>query len=99
MPLIYHPFGPFQALTQSPGQYVLHTRRGPIELTPTAPGVLRVRTSHRRRLPAYTSHAVLAQPAAPPSQLEPSAEGARLSFDRLTLSLTFDPLRLQLLWG
>jgi alpha-glucosidase len=95
---VYRTFDPFQTLTDAHDRVLLHTGRGPIELTPTAPGVLRVRTSRRRRLPAYQSHAVLpAAGPAPESRLEPSATGTRLSFDGLALEISFEPVRLRLL--
>ncbi|MCC7358760.1 MAG: DUF5110 domain-containing protein [Anaerolineales bacterium] len=93
----YRPFGPFETLAETPERALVHTGRGLLELTPAAPGVLRVRTSRKRRLPAYASAAVAALGDAPASKLEPTEGGARLSFDGLALEIGVDPLRLRLL--
>jgi alpha-glucosidase len=74
---------------------LLHADRGPIELTPIAPGVVRVRVGRNRRLPTYRSLALVEQ--APPStafEHQPTERGHLLSAPGLSVVVQSDPFHL-----
>ncbi len=75
MPPSLRPFHALTAHAVGPDRLLLHTDRGPVELAPIAPGILRLRVGRGRRLPAYASLAL--QPLPPPPAAEHrTAEGA-----------------------
>ena len=95
MPKQFQAFDPFQTLTDEHNRVLLQGQRGLLELSPAAPGVLRVRATWRRRLPAPASLAITdPQPLPPSFELRPAADGARFSQPGLGLQITFEPLRL-----
>src|SRR5437762_225924 len=95
MPKKYQAFDPFQTLSDEHHRVLVHGQRGLLELSPAAPGILRVRASRRRHLPAPASLALSsAQPLPPDYQLRPAKTGAYLSQPGLGLQIGFEPLRL-----
>src|SRR5260221_3563210 len=95
MPKQFQAFDPFQTLTDEHHRVLVHSQRGLLELSPAAPGVLRVRAGRRRSLPAPASQALASPPPQPPAyQLRPGAAGALFSQPGLALQISFEPLRL-----
>src|SRR5690349_6132395 len=95
MPPAFQSFDPFQTLTDEQQRVQLQGRRGLIEVSPAAPGVLHVRAGGRRSLTKTDSLALAGpQTPAPAYQLRPSASGARFSQPGLNLQIAFEPLRL-----
>ncbi len=97
MPTKFQAFDPFQTLTDEHDRVLLQCQRGLIELSPAAPGVLRVRAGRRRNLPTVASLALASPlPPPPPYQLRPASAGARFSQPGLSLDIAFEPLRLSI---
>ena len=97
MPPTYRSFDPFQALHDAHDLVLIHCERGVIELKPTAPGIVRVRASRRRSLPAYASLALASPWPEPPAyQLKPAVAGAQIIQPDLSVRISFEPLRLVL---
>ncbi len=91
----YRHLGRFIALTDLGGSVLVRAERGLLELTPVAPGILRVRLARGRRLPPYESLAVCAPPApAPAYELAPGASSTHLKAPGLNAVLAFEPARL-----
>ena len=66
MPKEYQAFDPFQTLTNEQQRVLLQGQRGLLELSPAAPGVLRVRAGRRRSLPSSVSVALATPAPLPP---------------------------------
>ena len=95
MPKQFQAFDPFQTLTDEHQRVLLQGQRGLMELSPAAPGVLRVRAGRRRSLSPSASLALARpQPLPPAYQLRPNSAGASFSQPGLGLRIAFEPLRL-----